>query len=59
MVIVNYGIAAECKNREALYTCYMCRKCGRKFKHDIKDGIMVDDGGTTVDDEDKGGGTDE
>ena len=42
-IIVDYGIANECQNKDAWYTCYKCGKCGRKFER----GIMVDDGGTT------------
>ena len=44
MMVIDYIPAAECKNRDALYVCYKCGKCGRKFKN----GFMVDDGGTHV-----------
>lgn len=48
-MVIDYVPANECKNEDAMYTCYKCGKCGRKFEN----GIMVDDGGTTVmDDED-------
>lgn len=46
-MIICYTVAKECKDPETMYTCYQCGKCGRKFE----DGIMVDDGGTTPDDE--------
>lgn len=46
-MIICYTVAMECKNPVTMYTCYKCGKCGRKFV----DGIMVDDGGTTPDDE--------
>ena len=46
-MMVDYITAKECKNGEAWYTCYKCGKCGRKFE----DGIMVDDGGTTIEEE--------
>lgn len=47
-MIIDYGICKECSNPDTLYLCYKCGKCGRKFKN----GFMVDDGGTTIDDED-------
>lgn len=47
MIIVDYLPTRECKNKEVLYTCLKCGKCGRRFEC----GIMVDDGGTTVDEE--------
>lgn len=48
-MIIDYVPSKECKNKDVMYTCYKCGKCGRKFEN----GIMVDDGGTTViDDED-------
>ena len=46
-MIVEYTLAKECKNEEVWYTCYQCGKCGRVFE----DGFMVDDGGTTIDEE--------
>ena len=46
-MIIDYTIAKECSNPEVFYTCYQCGKCGRVFE----DGIMIDDGGTTIDDE--------
>ena len=49
-MIVDYSRAKECKNEECMYgTCYKCGKCGRKFEN----GFMVDDGGTTVEDEEE------
>ena len=45
-MIVDYIIAKECKT-QAYYMCLKCGKCGRKFEG----GFMVDDGGTTIDDE--------
>lgn len=48
MILVDYEICNECQNPKVYYTCLKCGKCGRKFDH----GYMVDDGGTTlVDDE--------
>lgn len=42
--------AKECKNEDAMYACYKCRECGRKFN---EFGIMVDNGGTSsIDEED-------
>lgn len=46
-MIIDYTAAVECSNPEVFYTCYQCGKCGRVFE----DGIMIDDGGTTVADE--------
>ena len=46
-MIIDYTIAVECSNPEVFYTCYQCGKCGRVFE----DGFMVDDGGTTVADD--------
>ena len=43
-MIIDYMTAVECSNPEVFYTCYQCGKCGRVFE----DGIMIDDGGTTV-----------
>lgn len=50
-MIVEYTLAKECKNEEVLYTCYKCGKCGRVFI----DGLMVDDGGTTIEEEEQDG----
>lgn len=47
MLIIDYLPTRECKNKEVFYTCLKCGKCGRRFES----GIMVDDGGTTVDEE--------
>ena len=46
-MIVEYTLAKECKNEEVLYTCYKCGKCGRAFE----DGYLIDDGGTTIEEE--------
>lgn len=46
-MIIDYTAAVERSNPEVFYTCYQCGKCGRVFD----DGIMIDDGGTTVADE--------
>lgn len=43
-MIVDYARANECEQEVWGYTCYKCGKCGRKFEN----GFMVDDGGTTV-----------
>lgn len=43
-MLIDYIIANECKNTEVYFTCYKCGKCGRKFEN----GVMVDDGGTTI-----------
>ena len=48
-MIIDYTLSKECKNEEALYTCYQCGKCGRVFV----DGLMVDDGGTTIEEEEE------
>lgn len=45
-IFVDYWVAKECK-RPHYGMCYKCGKCGRKFEN----GIMVDDGGTTEEDE--------
>lgn len=42
MIFIEYCAAAKCENLDAYSTCLKCGKCGRKFDH----GIMVDDGGT-------------
>lgn len=46
-MIIEYTLAKECKNENAWYTCCKCGKCGRVFV----DGFMVDDGGTTIEEE--------
>ena len=46
-MIIDYTLAKECKNEEVLYTCYQCGKCGRVFEN----GFMIDDGGTTIEEE--------
>ena len=47
-MIIDYTVAVECENPEVYYTCRQCGKCGRKFEN----GFMIDDGGTTIDEED-------
>ena len=47
-MILDYIPAVECKNKDVWFTCYKCGKCGRVFG---EDGIMIDDGGTTIDEE--------
>lgn len=46
---IDYILAQECKNEEAWFTCHKCGKCGRIFKA----GYMVDDGGTTIEEEEE------
>lgn len=46
-MIIDYTLAKECKNEDTYYTCYECGKCGRVFVA----GLMVDDGGTTIEEE--------
>lgn len=48
MLFIDYAVAVECKNEDSLYICYKCGKCGRKFD---SSGIMIDDAGTTVEEE--------
>ena len=48
---IYYIVAVECQNPEVYYTCEQCGKCGRKFEN----GIMIDDGGTTVADDEEAG----
>lgn len=49
-MIIEYIPAKECQNHDVIYICHKCGKCGRKFE----DGYMVDDGGTTIsEDEDE------
>ena len=43
-MFIDYMLANECKNTEVYFICYQCGKCGRKFEN----GVMVDDGGTTI-----------
>ena len=43
-MIIDYTLAKECKNEEVWSICYKCGKGGRVFV----DGFMVDDGGTTI-----------
>ena len=50
-MIIDYILAKECKNEEARCTCYKCGKCGRVFE----DGFMIDEVGTTVDEEEQDG----
>lgn len=47
MMIIDYIKAKECENIDAWFTCLKCGKCGRVFEN----GFMVDDGGTTVEEE--------
>lgn len=46
-MIIEYTLAKECKNEEVWCTC---GKCGRVFK----DGYLIDDGGTTIEEEQDG-----
>lgn len=46
-IIIDYCRANECEQEVFGYTCYKCGQCGRKFEN----GYMVDDGGTTVSEE--------
>ena len=48
-MIIDYILAKECKNEKVWCTCCKCGKCGRVFK----DGFMIDEGGTTVDEEEQ------
>lgn len=50
-MIVDYIISKECKNEKVWCTCYKCGKCGRVFEN----GFMIDEGGTTVDEEEQDG----
>lgn len=47
-MILEYILAKECKNDKAWYTCLKCGKCGRVFDN----GFMINDGGTTIEEED-------
>ena len=47
-MIVEHTLAKECENEDVWCTCcYQCGKCGRVFV----DGLMIDDGGTTVEED--------
>lgn len=46
-MIVEYIISKKCKNEEVWCTCYKCGKCGRVFKN----GFMIDESGTTINEE--------
>ena len=46
-MLIDYTLAKECKNEEVWYTCYQCGKRGRVFEN----GLMADDGGTTIEEE--------
>lgn len=48
MICIDYVKANECRHPEA-YMCRKCSDCGRIFDK----GFMVDDGGTTVDEEEE------
>lgn len=48
-MILDYIPADQCCNNEVWYVCYKCGKCGRVFDH----GYLIDDGGTTVTEEDE------
>ena len=48
-MIIDYILTQEGKNEEVLYTCYQCGKYGRVFEN----GFMVDDGGTTIEEEEE------
>jgi len=48
-IFIDYIPCKECECMEETYgmICIKCGKCGRKFEN----GIMIDDGGTTVDED--------
>ena len=48
-MIVKYTLAKECKNEEVWYPCYQWGKSGIV----IVDDPMVDDGGTTIEEEEQ------
>lgn len=48
-MFIDYSKAKECVNDEVLYICHKCGKCGRVFDG----GIMVDDGGTTFEEDEE------
>ena len=48
-MIVEYIISKECKNEEVWCTCYKCGKCEKIFKNKI----LIDEGGTTIDEEEQ------
>ena len=50
-MIIDYTLAKECKNEEAWCTCCKCGKCGRVFEN----GYLIDDGGTTIEEEEQDG----
>jgi len=47
-IMIDYIPSKECVNESVYCTCYKCGECGRVFD---EDGIMIDDGGTTVSEE--------
>ena len=49
-VIVNYIPAKECTNPEVYFSCMKCEVCGRRFD---RFGLLTDDGGTTIEEEDE------
>lgn len=44
--ILDYTIAKECSNPDAMIICHKCGRCGRVFE----DGVMIHNGGTTSED---------
>lgn len=49
-VHIDYMTSKECVNPESYFAvCVKCGQCGRKFD---ENGIMIDDGGTSVDESD-------
>lgn len=49
-VHIDYMVAKECENPDSYgAVCIKCGQCGRKFD---EHGLMVDDGGTSVDESD-------
>lgn len=45
-VHIDYMVSKECENPESYFSiCVKCGQCGRKFD---ENGIMIDDGGTSV-----------
>lgn len=49
-LIADYIKAKECKNDNAFYICHKCGKCGRRFN---PFGLMIDDGGTSVEEDEE------